>query len=229
MSTLEGRIALVTGASRGFGRAAAAVIGAEGAHVIAVARTTGGLEELDDEVQAAGGSTTLVPLDIADGEALPRLGAAINQRWGRLDLWLHTAVHAAPLQPAEHIAEAEFARSLAVNVAAFQGLIRAVDPLLRQTEAPVALIAADRRAGEKFFGSYGATKAAQSALARSWAAEAARRIAVAEVVPPPMPTAVRARFFPGEDRSALTAPCEAARHLVRRLAERPSPGAVIEL
>ena len=229
MSSLEGQIALVTGASRGFGRAAAAAMAAEGAHIVAVARTTGALEELDDEVQGAGGSATLVPLDIADESALPRLGAAIHERWGRLDLWLHTAVHAAPMQPAGHIAEAELARSVAVNVTAFHGLIRAVDPLLRQSDAPLALIAADRRAGGKFLGTYGATKAAQSALTHSWAVESGRWIAVAEVVPPPMSTAVRARFFPGEDRAALVSPREAAGRLISRLKERPSPGEVLEL
>lgn len=224
MTSLSGQIALVTGASRGFGRATAAALGAAGAHVVALARTTGGLEELDDEIQRAGGAATLVPLDIADADALPRLGAAIHERWGRVDLWLHTAVYAAPLQPAEHIAEKELATSLAVNVTAFQSLIRVVDPLLRLAETPRALVAVDTRAGEKFFGAYGATKAAQSALVRSWAVESGRRIAIAEVEPPAMPTAVRARFFPGEDRSALVDPREAAERLLARLGSPVEPG-----
>ena len=229
MTALAGSVALVTGASRGFGRAAAAALAKEGAHIVALARTAGGLEDLDDEIQAAGGSATLVPLDIADSAALPRLGAALNDRWGRLDLWLHTAVYAAPLQPAEHIAERELERSLAVNVTAFQQLIRVLDPLLRRSDASRALVASDPRAGEKFFGTYGATKAAQSALARSWATESARRITVAEVVPPPMPTAVRGRFHPGENRDRLTPPSDAAARLVARLSGGLEPGAILAL
>ncbi|HUF55662.1 MAG TPA: SDR family NAD(P)-dependent oxidoreductase [Thermohalobaculum sp.] len=229
MTSLAGRIALVTGASRGFGRAAAAAFAAEGAHIVALARTTGGLEDLDDEIQGSGGSATLVPLDIADSAALPRLGAALNDRWGRLDLWLHTAVYAAPLQPAEHIAERELERSLAVNVTAFQQLIRVLDPLLRRADGPRALVASDHRAGEKFFGAYGATKAAQSALAQSWAVESGRRITVAEVIPPPMPTAVRGRFYPGEHRERLTHPRAAAARLVAALGEPLEPGTVLRL
>lgn len=221
MTALKGRVALVTGASRGFGRAAAAALGAAGVHVIALARTSGALEELDDQVQAAGGTTTLVPLDITDMPALSRLGAALHERWGRLDLWLHTAAHAAPLQPAEHIAATELERSIAVNVVAFQGLIRVLDPLLRLAPQSRALIAADDRAGEKFFGTYGATKAAQSAITRSWAAESGARIAIEEIVPPPMPTALRARFFPGEPREKLTPPAEAADRLLAHLEGSP--------
>lgn len=222
MTALQGRVALVTGASRGFGRAAAAAIGAAGAHVVALARTTGGLEELDDQIQSAGGSATLVPLDLTDAPTLSRLGAALHERWGKLDLWVHTAVHAAPLQPAEHIDANELDRSVALNVLAFQGLIRVLDPLLRLAPEPRALIAADDRAGEKFFGTYGATKAAQSALTRSWAAESGARITIEEIVPPPMPTALRARFFPGEPRDELTPPAEVAERLLAHIGTTPS-------
>jgi len=214
---LKDRIALVTGASRGFGFAAAAALGAAGAHVIAVARTSGGLEELDDRIADAGGSATLVPLDICDDAGLERLGAAIHGRWGHADLWLHTAIHAAPLQPAEHIDARELDRDIAVNIRAFQRLIRVVDPLLRLAPRPLALIAADDPAGRKFHGTYAASKAAQSALTRSWAAEVAARITVAEIVPPPMPTALRARFYPGEDRARLSPIDEAAARLAARL------------
>lgn len=219
MTWAKGRIALVTGASRGFGFACAAALGAAGAHVIAVARTGGGLEELDTRIAAAGGSATLVPLDIRDDPGLERLGAAIHQRWGHADLWLHTAVYAAPLQPAEHIEAKELDQTIAVNIRAFQRLIRVVDPLLRLAPAPVALIAADDPEGRKFHGTYAAAKAAQSALTRAWAAESGRRITIAEVQPPPMPTALRARFHPGEDRAPLCPIDEAAARLMARLAQ----------
>ncbi|MGD8310533.1 MAG: SDR family NAD(P)-dependent oxidoreductase [Chromatiales bacterium] len=215
---MRGKIALVTGASRGFGFASAAAFGAAGAHVLALARTVGGLEELDDRIKAAGGEATLIPLDICDDPGLARMGAAIYERWGRIDLWLHTALHTPPLQPVEHIDAMELDRSLATNLRAFQRLIRVIDPLLRQAEAPVALIAADDRTGAKFHGTYAAAKAAQSAFTRAWAAESGARIAIAEVVPPPMPTAMRARFHPGEDRAALTPAEDVAARLMARLA-----------
>ena len=216
---LDGRVALVSGASRGFGFAAAAALGAAGAHVLALARTQGGLEDLDDRIGASGGKATLIPLDICDDPGLERLGAAVHERWGRVDLWLHTAFHAPPLQPAEHIDAKELDRSLAVNVRAFQRLIRVVDPLLRLSEAGMALIAADDAAGKKFHGPYALAKAAQSALTRAWAAESGARITVAEVVPPPMPTALRGRFYPGESREKLCPIDEAAARLVARLRE----------
>ena len=224
MTDLTSKTVLVTGASRGFGFAAAKALGAAGAHVIALARTVGGLEELDDAIKAAGGEATLVPLDITDDAGLSRMGAAIHGRWGRVDLWLHTAVSAPPLSPVEHAPEKDFDKAHAVNVRAFLRLVRVVDPLLRLAERPLALVAADDRAGEKFHGPYAATKAAQSALTQAWAAEAAKRITVAEVVPPPMPTAVRARFYPGEDRARLTPIDEAARRLIARLGQPVAPG-----
>ncbi len=217
---LDGQIALVTGASRGFGFSCAAAMGAAGAHVIAVARTVGGLEELDDKIQASGGSATLVPMDITDDPALERLGGAIHDRWGHMDLWLHTAIQAAPLQPAEHIDAKELDRSIATNIRALQRLIRVVDPLLRAAKAPLALIAADDVEGAKFHGTYAVSKSAQSALARAWAAETEGRLSVAEIVPPPMPTALRARFHPGEDRAALTPIDNAAARLIDALFER---------
>lgn len=214
---LDGRTALVTGASRGFGFAAAAAMGTAGAHVIALGRTVGGLEDLDDRITQAGGSATLVPLDITDDPALARLGASIHERWGKLDIWLHTAAHAAPLQPVEHIDAKEIDRTIAVNIRAFQRLIRIADPLLRLAENPLALITSDDVAGAKFHGTYTASKAAQTALTRAWATETQGRITVTEVQPPPMPTALRARFYPGEDRAALTPIEEAANRFIARL------------
>ena len=210
------RLALVTGASRGLGAAMAEALAGRGHHVMAVARTTGALEELDDRIRAAGGQATLAPMDVGDPGAMQHLAQSLAARWGGIDLWVHAAIHAAPLAPAPHIDGKDWARSLLVNVEATRGLIVLLEPLLR-ARSGTALFLDDPRGGEKFFGSYGATKAAQIALARSWQAETVRtgpRVVIA--APAPMPTAVRARFHPGEDRNALT-PCrdEAARILAQ--------------
>lgn len=210
----QDRVALVTGASRGLGAALAESLAAQGWHVLAVARTVGALEELDDRIRAAGGSATLAPMDVTEAPAMQQLAQAVQRRWGGLDLWVHTAIHAAPLAPAAHIDGKDWAKSMLLNAEAVRGLIVLLEPLLR-ARSGTAMFFDDPRAGEKFFGAYGATKAAQMALARSWQAETANllpRVLIAS--PAPMPTALRARFFPGEDRAALT-PCkdEAARIL----------------
>jgi NAD(P)-dependent dehydrogenase (short-subunit alcohol dehydrogenase family) len=220
-SFLKGRIALVTGASRGFGFAAAAALGAAGAHVLAVARTSGGLEDLDDLIRASDGTTTLIPLDICDDPGLERLGAAAYEKWGRVDIWLHTAFYTPPLQPVQHIDAKDLDRSLATNIRAFQRLIRVVDPLLRLSDQGTALIAADEAGGKKFHGPYAFAKAAQAALTRAWAAEAGERLTIAELVPPAMPTALRGRFYPGENRDLLCPIHEAAERLMARLRKGP--------
>lgn len=214
MSENTQNIALITGASRGLGAALAEGLAAQGWHIIAVARTTGALEELDDRIRAAGGSATLAPMDVTVPEAMVTLAGSVMQRWGGVDLWAHTAIHAAPLTPAPHIDARDWAKSVELNINATRGLIGLIEPLLLARKGQ-ALFFDDVAAGQKFFGSYGATKAAQIALARSWQAEAAKigpRVTIA--TPAPMPTATRARFHPGEDRAALT-PCrdEAARIL----------------
>lgn len=228
MHSLDGQIALVTGASRGFGFAAARAFGLAGAHVVAVARTQGGLEELDDAIRGGGGpGATLVPLDVTDDEGLERLGGALFQRFGRADLWLHTAAYAPPQSPLEHVGAKELDSALAVDIRAFQRLVRVIDPLLRLGQGR-ALVAADPQAEGKFLGLYGAAKAAQAAMTRAWAAETAGRLTVAEVALPPMPTALRARFYPGEDQGRLT-PCErVAERLVAALPEL-APGARLTL
>ncbi len=204
MTTETGqKLALVTGASRGLGAALAEALAGAGYHVMAVARTQGGLEELDDRIQAAGGSATLAPLDMADPAQIAHLAQAIAGRWGGLDLWAHCAVHAAPLTPAGHIDPKDMTKAIATNIAGTATLIAEIGPVLGPNGT--ALFFADDRGGQKFFGCYGATKAAQIALAESWAAESARigpRVIIDR--PAPMPTAVRARFFPGEDRAPLT-------------------------
>lgn len=198
------KIALVIGASRGLGAALAEDLAARGHHVVAVARTVGALEELDDRIRRAGGSATLAPMDVTEAAAMQHLAEALLSRWGGLDLWAHCAVHAAPLAPAPHVDGKDWARSVLVNMDVTRGLMALLEPLLR-ARAGTALFFDDPRAGEKFFGAYGATKAGQIALARSWQAESlAIGPQVVIATPAPMPTAVRARFFPGEDRAALS-------------------------
>lgn len=203
---------LITGASRGLGAALAKAL-APTHHVIAVGKTVGALEELDDAIQAQGGQATLAPMDISVDAAMQQLCRGIFDRWGSLDLWLHTAVHAAPLAPAGHIGPKDLAKSITINIEATSRLISYVSPLLGQTGR--AVFFDDARGGSQFFGAYGATKAAQIALARSWQSESAKTGPTVKILTPdPMPTSTRARFYPGEDRSALTATnVEAARLL----------------
>lgn len=209
------KTALITGASRGLGNALAQAL-APTHHIIAVARTVGGLEELDDAIKAKGGAATLAPMDITKPEAMAQLCRGIHDRWGGLDVWLHTAIHAAPMSPAPHVDGKDFAKSLAVNVTATQLLITYVAPLLGENGR--AVFFDDPCAGEKFFSAYGASKAAQIALARSWQAESKNigpRVSV--LTPSAMPTATRARFFPGEDRAGLQAPADVAQTLLDAL------------
>ena len=210
------KIALVTGASRGLGFAIAEQLALRGWQVVAVARTVGGLEELDDRVKAAGlpgaGGLTLAPMDVTKDDAMRHLCRQVHDRWGGLGLWVHAAIHAAPLAPAGHLDQKDWDKSLATNTRATGMLIPMVEPLLKAHQG-TALFLDDPRAGKPFFGSYGATKAAQIALAQSWQAENAKhgpRVVIA--TPAGMPTATRARFFPGEDRTKLADPkAEAAR------------------
>ncbi|MEQ9055177.1 MAG: SDR family NAD(P)-dependent oxidoreductase, partial [Roseovarius confluentis] len=152
------RIALITGASRGLGAALAERLAATH-HIVAVARTVGALEELDDRIQAAGGSATLAPMDVTRPEAMAQLCRGIYDRWGHADLWAHAAIHAAPLSPAPHIDAKDMTKSIDTNVSATATLIQMVAPLLAAAEDGQALFFDDPRAGQKFFGAYGATKA----------------------------------------------------------------------
>ncbi|SEQ40817.1 SDR family NAD(P)-dependent oxidoreductase [Thalassovita taeanensis] len=209
------KIALITGASRGLGAGLAEAL-CHSHHIVAVARTTGALEELDDRIQAAGGQATLAPMDITNADAMAQLCRSIYDRWGTVDLWAHTAIHAAPLAPAQFIDAKDWDKSVACNVTASGRLITYVAPLLG--EDGTALFFDDPRGGQKFFGAYGATKAAQIELARSWAAETIKtgpRVQILE--PRPLASANRARFFPGEDRSPLIAPRDEALRLLATL------------
>ncbi|MEN9409187.1 MAG: hypothetical protein RL216_1161 [Pseudomonadota bacterium] len=213
------KIALVTGASRGLGAAMAEQLALRGWHVVAVARTVGGLEELDDRVKAAGlpgaGALTLAPMDVTNDDAMRHLCRSVFDRWGHLDLWVHAAIHAPPLAPMGSMDAKDWEKSIATNIRATGLLIPMVDPLLRAAPSGAALFFDDPKGGAQFYGAYGATKAAQIALARSWQAEGAKhgpRVVIAE--PAAMPTAVRARFHPGEDRAKLAdVRAEAARLL----------------
>ena len=208
-------IALVTGASRGLGAAFAEAL-ADTHHIVAVGRTTGALEELDDRIKAKGGNATLAPMDITNADAMAQLCRSIFDRWGKIDLWAHAAIHAAPLTPAAYLDAKDWEKSIAVNLTATGKLIPFLSPLLGETGK--ALFFDDPHAGEKFFGAYGATKAAQIALARSWQAETVKTGPRVEILTPsPMPTATRARFFPGEDRAPLAHPREEAARLLRGL------------
>ncbi|MDU8944744.1 SDR family NAD(P)-dependent oxidoreductase [Ovoidimarina sediminis] len=207
------KIALITGASRGLGAALAERLAPE-YHIVAVARTTGALEELDDRIKARGGSATLAPMDITNADAMAHMCRGIHDRWGHADLWVHAAIHAAPLAPAGHIQRKDWEKSIAINITATGTLIGMVEPLLLAAPDGAALFFDDPRGGEKFFGAYGATKAAQLALARSWQAETVKtgpRILIE--TPPEMPTGTRARFFPGEDRTRLVHPRDVAERL----------------
>lgn len=208
-------VALVTGASRGLGAAVAEELAARGTHVIAVARTVGGLEELDDRIRAKGGSTTLVPLDITDDAGVQRLCLSIFERWGHLDMLVHCAIHAVQLSPMAHVGETDWDRTIAVNIRATQRLMALAEPLLLMADRSVAVVPNDPIAGGKFVAAYGASKAAQKALVASWAAETANTsLNVVSYTPNPMATAVRARFYPGEDRGMLSPPGAEARALL---------------
>ncbi|WP_147124572.1 SDR family NAD(P)-dependent oxidoreductase [Shimia ponticola] len=208
-------VALITGASRGLGAALAEAL-APTHHIIAVARTVGALEELDDRIKAAGGQATLAPMDITKPEAMQQLCRSVHERWGGIAMWLHTAIHAAPLAPTSHINEKDWSKSLQINAEATQRLIAYVAPLLGTTGQ--AIFFDDPAALEKFHGTYGASKVAQITLARAWAAETVKTgPKVSILTPAPMPTALRARFHPGEDRTRLHDPKSEAARLIAQL------------
>ena len=211
---LDGQIALVTGASRGIGAASAEWLAARGAHVVAVARTTGALEELDDRIKATGGTATLAPMDITDERAMAHLCRGIHDRWGRADIWVHAAVHVTALTPAPHLQAKDLDRLIATNIRALARLVAFVDPLIAPSATPQAVFFDDDW-DEKFAGPYGMCKAAQRALIRSWQAETVKfPLRVHLLQPRPMPTAKRARFYPGEDRAALSPPADEAARLL---------------
>ncbi|MDG1531830.1 MAG: SDR family NAD(P)-dependent oxidoreductase [Paracoccaceae bacterium] len=216
MNDTKQKTALITGASRGLGAALALAL-APTHHIIAVGRTSGALEELDDRIKAVGGQATLAPMDVTKPDAMAHLCRGIFDRWGGLDIWAHTAIHAAPLSPVAHVDGRDWAKSVTINATATATLIPLIAPLLG-TDGQ-AVFFDDPHQGDKFFGAYAASKGAQISLAQAWAAETAStgpRVKI--LTPAPMPTAIRARFFPGEDRTTLADITKEAARLVAEIA-----------
>src|SRR4030088_1118338 len=210
---LASRIALVTGASRGIGHATARALARLGAHVVAVARTQGGLEELDDAIRGDGASATLVPLNLTDFEGIARLGAALHERHGKLDILVGNAGVAGPSSPLGHIELKPWNDVMAVNVTANFQLVRCMEPLLKQSDAGRAVFVTSGAASKAnaYLGPYAASKAALETLARAWAQEtASTNIRVNLFNPGPIRTRMRATVFPGEDRLTLDTPDQAA-------------------
>ena len=215
---LAGRLAVVTGASRGIGRAAALALARAGAHIVAVARTQGGLEELDDAIRGVGGSATLVPLDLTDYDAIDRLGAGIHERWKRLDILVGNAGILGNLTPIGHVTPKTWAQVMDINVTANYRLIRSFDPLLRMSDAGRAIFVTSGAAQKcrAYWGPYSVSKAALDALVRTYAAETATTNVRAMLLNPgPLRTAMRKAAMPGEDETTLKTPDDLAPHFVR--------------
>lgn len=209
----KGRIALVTGASRGIGRAVAVALAKEGAHVVAVARTVGGLEELDDDIKKEGGTATLVPLDLKDFAGIDRMAAAVHERWGRLDALFGNAGILGVLTPVAHLNPKTWDDTMAINVTANWRLIRALDPLLRQSSAGRVLMmsSAVARLNRPYWGVYAISKAALEMLTFTYAAECnGTNVRANAYNPGPTRTRMRAEAMPGEDPMTLPAPEEMA-------------------
>ena len=204
----DGRIALVTGASRGIGYAISKKIAEEGAHVIAVARTVGGLEELDDEIKGNGGSSTLVPLDLQDFDAIDQLGATIFERWNKLDILVGNAGILGKLTPVGHIEPQTFNDVLAINLTANWRLIRSLDPLLRKSDSGrgIFISSSVAKSCKPFWGAYSSSKAALEAIVKTYATEIEKisNVKINLVDPGPIRTAMRAKAMPGEDPDTLT-------------------------
>lgn len=216
-SDLAGKVILVTGASRGIGYASAIEAARRGAHVVAIARTVGGLEELDDEIQDLGSSTTLVPMDLRDGEAIDRLGAAIFERWGALDGLIANAGQLGVLSPLPHVKPEDFEKVMAINVTANYRLLRSTDLLLRQAVAGRAVFvsSSSAKSARPFWGLYAASKAALDAMVKSYSAEVSQtKVRVNVFYPGAVRTAMRAKAMPGEDPNTLPTPRDIAPKLV---------------
>jgi NAD(P)-dependent dehydrogenase (short-subunit alcohol dehydrogenase family) len=207
---LTDRLALVTGASRGIGAATAEALAKAGAHVILTARTEGGLTEVEDRIHAAGGTATIAPLDLMDGEAIGRLADAVGGRWGRLDMLVLNAGTLGDLMPVNHQKAKDFARIIGVNLIANQQMIAAFDPLLRLSGAGsvLALTSGVALRPRAYWGAYAASKSALEVLIQTYAAEVANigTVKAAIVDPGPTRTAMRAKAFPGEDPDTLKGP-----------------------
>ena len=220
---LAGRVALVTGASRGIGAATAEALARAGAHVILTARTSGGLEEVEERIHGFGGTATIAPMDLIDGDSIGRLASAVAARWARLDILVINAAILGSLSPVPAIDAKEFAKLLAVNVGAPQALLAAFDPLLRASDGArvVALTSSVGAAPRAFWGAYGASKAALETLVRAYGDEVSgvSPVRTAIVDPGATATAMRARAFPGEDAATLKSPAVVGERIAALVAE----------
>ena len=229
---LDGLIALVTGATRGIGRAGAIGLADAGAHVIAIGRTQGALEALDDEIKArTGQGATLVPMDLSKGEDIDVLGGVIHQRWGRLDIMLHAAAQLGDMTPASHLQTKVWDKVVALNMTAPYRLIRSLEPLFRKSAAarPIFVTSGIARTPRAFWSLYAATKAGMDALVTSWADELETTpIRPVLLSPGPMRTKMRAQAFPGEDPMTLPDPSEIAPLVVQLARPDLSPAAYVD-
>ena len=214
---LSGRVTLVTGASRGIGYQAAIALAKAGSHIIATARTQGGLEDLDDAIRAIGGECTVVPMDFKAPDGIDQLGAAIHERWGRLDGLLANAGQLGEMAPVPHIDPKTFDETIAVNLTANYRLIRSLDPLLRASDSGRAVFMSSRGAQSRkaYWGLYAASKSALDALVMCYADETEQtNLKVNLVTPGPIRTQMRAKAMPGEDPDTLPQPADIAKKLV---------------
>lgn len=224
VGSLDGRLALVTGASRGIGAATAVALGAAGAHVVITARTSGGLEEVEEQIHAVGGSATIAPLDLTETDSIARLAAAVSERWRALDVMVLNAAMLGSLSAVPAIDTKELASLLTLNVSAQAALIGAFDPLLRQAESGkvIAVTSSVARSPRAFWGAYGASKAAFETLVRAYGDEMAGVTGIRTMIldPGATRTRMRARAYPGEDPQTVKDPEVVA----RRIAELAASG-----
>jgi len=228
---LEGKLALVTGASRGIGAATAEALAAAGAHVIMVARTGSALEKVEDQIHEAGGSATIAPLDLTDGESIGKLGAAVAERWRKLDILVLNAAMLGSLTPVEHIDPKEYSRILTLNVGSNQALIAAFDPLLREAERAdvVGITSSVGHEPRAFWGAYGSSKAALENLLGAYADETEHtgRVRVHIVDPGATRTRMRQLAFPGEEPESVKPPETVAEFILKRLSTDVPSGELV--
>jgi NAD(P)-dependent dehydrogenase (short-subunit alcohol dehydrogenase family) len=230
---LSGKLALVTGASRGIGAATAEALGRAGAHVILVARTAKALEEVEDRIHEAGGSATIAPLDLTEGEGIGKLAAAVAERWKALDILILNAAMLGSLTPVEHIDPKEYARILTLNVAANQALIAAFDPMLRRSERAdvVALTSSVGHEPRAFWGAYGSSKAALENLVLTYGDETGHsgKVRVHVIDPGKTRTRMRELAFPGEEPETVKPPQVVADFILRRLTSDAPTGELVRV
>ena len=233
LNAFAGKLALVTGASRGIGAATAEALGAAGAHVILTARTASGLEAVEEKIHAAGGSATIAPLDLVDSDNIAKLAAAVAERWPALDIMVLNAAMLGSLSPVEHLDAKEFAKIFATNVFASQALIAAFDPLLRRSEKAdlVGLTSSVATEPRAFWGGYGASKAAFENLLSTYADETAYagKLRVHIVDPGATRTRMRQNAFPGEEPSSLKGPDVVAEAIVKHLKSDAPTGSRVRI